>query len=56
MNDHAAVIDASFFLGAFLSEFCSDEERRQGIIFQKLFRTMARFMYHSFSGLRLEMC
>ncbi|MBR0317860.1 MAG: type II toxin-antitoxin system VapC family toxin [Spirochaetia bacterium] len=28
MNDHAAVIDASFFLGAFLSEFCSDEEKK----------------------------
>ena len=27
MNDHAAVIDASFFLGAFLSEFCNDEEK-----------------------------
>lgn len=27
MSDHAAVIDASFFLGAFLSEFCNDEEK-----------------------------
>ena len=27
MNDHVAVIDASFFLGAFLSEFCNDEEK-----------------------------
>lgn len=28
MNDYAAVIDASFFLGAFLSEFCNDEEKK----------------------------
>jgi len=28
VNDYAAVIDASFFLGAFLSEFCNDEEKK----------------------------